>query len=173
MKLRVATAADIPAVARVFAACWRDAYPGILADEVVARFDEPAAIELWTALLGAPGPGRLAVVAESVAGEVVGVVRFGREPEAHSRGHVFGLYVAPDSAGAGAGGALLDRAGEWFAAEGLREATLWVFEANAHARGFYLRRGWRPDGGARVEPQFGAPEVRLRRQERATGGPRR
>lgn len=42
-------------------------------------------------------------------------------------------------------------------------ATLWVFEANAAARTLYARNGWLPDGGTRVEPEFGEPEVRLRR----------
>ena len=44
----------------------------------------------------------------------------------------------------------------------MTQATLWVFEANATARAFYLRHGWEPDGGTRVEPEFGEPEVRLR-----------
>ncbi|MCB9491962.1 MAG: hypothetical protein H6674_07830 [Dehalococcoidia bacterium] len=35
-------------------------------------------------------------------------------------------------------------------AAGLREAVLWVYEANEASRGFYEHMGWKPDG-ARVE----------------------
>jgi ribosomal protein S18 acetylase RimI-like enzyme len=77
-------------------------------------------------------------------------------------GHVFSLYVDPDAQGTGVGGRLLAEAERWFGSEGLAEATLWVFEANARARAFYARHGWQPDGGMRVEPEFGEPEIRLR-----------
>jgi ribosomal protein S18 acetylase RimI-like enzyme len=48
------------------------------------------------------------------------------------------LYVGPEAAGRGIGGALMDRAKERRPG-GLR---LWVFQQNANARGFYERRGF-------------------------------
>jgi hypothetical protein len=38
--------------------------------------------------------------------------------------------------------------------------VLWVFDANGHARGFFERRGWAPDGATRVAAA--APELRYR-----------
>src|SRR4029077_15053529 len=94
-------------------------------------------------------------------GEVSGVIRYGRDPDQIGAGHVFSLYVDPAASGRGFGTALLKHAQEWFVENGLSRATLWVFEANARARGFYATQRWRPDGQTRVEQEFEAPEVRL------------
>jgi GNAT superfamily N-acetyltransferase len=158
MRLRAAVAADVDAIADVFLHCWLDAYPGVLADEVLAGMDETAARELWRAALGSEG-GQTEVAEE--AGSVVGVVRFGFDPADRRRGHIFSLYVHPGASRSGIGGALMARAAHWFRSQHLREATLWVFEANSGARGFYARHGWSPDGEVRTEPQFQALEVRL------------
>lgn len=159
MKVRPAASADLPAVAGVFLACWRDAYPGVLARDVLDGMDEEAADDLWRVALSSSGAHtEVAEKGESV----VGVIRFGRDPDGGRRGHVFSLYVHPSASGSGIGGALLERAEAWFRSQGLPEATLWVFEANAAARRFYARHGWFPDGETRIESQFRAPEVRLR-----------
>lgn len=68
------------------------------------------------------------------------------------------LYVAPDAAGQGVGGTLLDLV------KGLRPAgfCLWVFESNVPAREFYEHRGLvdleRTDGSANEER---APDIRM------------
>ena len=62
-----------------------------------------------------------------------------------------------------AGATLLAAAVASFEAESLRRATLWVFEANAAARGFYAHSGWKPTHARRVEPEFGEPEIQLMR----------
>jgi N-acetylmuramic acid 6-phosphate etherase len=92
---------------------------------------------------------------------VAGVIRYGRDPDQAETGHVFSLYVDPAAGGRGIGTALIRHAQEWFVENGLSRATLWVFEANARARGFYATQRWRPDGQTRVEPEFETPEVRL------------
>jgi RimJ/RimL family protein N-acetyltransferase len=43
---------------------------------------------------------------------------------------------------------------------------LWVFEANAAARGFYERLGWTPDGAAKPFAIGGAVPVELRYRRR-------
>jgi GNAT superfamily N-acetyltransferase len=160
--LREAMPADANVVAALFLRCWRG-YADVLPERVIAVFDGAGALRLWRRTLKAPRPGTRGVVA--VDGErVVGVIRIGRDPDEPTAGHVFSLYVDPDSQGAGVGGRLLAEADRWFASEGLREATLWVFEANSRARAFYTRHGWHPDGGKRVEVEFGEPEIHLRRE---------
>jgi GNAT superfamily N-acetyltransferase len=68
------------------------------------------------------------------------------------------LFVAPDAAGQGVGGALLDLV------KGLRPEgfCLWVFESNLPARAFYENRGLVPlertDGSANEER---APDIRM------------
>jgi GNAT superfamily N-acetyltransferase len=161
-ELREAAAADVDAVAALFLRCWR-AYVDVLPPHVIDVFDEAGARELWQRALGAPRAGTRGVIAVAGA-RVLGVARMGRDPDDARAGHVFSLYVDPDSQGSGVGGRLLAEAEAWFRSAGLKEATLWVFEANERARGFYSGRGWSPDGGSRVEPEFGQPEVRLRRR---------
>jgi GNAT superfamily N-acetyltransferase len=163
MELRETTPNDIDEVAALFLRCWRESYADVLPAHVIAVFDAASAGELWGRVLAAPRAGFRVVVAV-VDGRVVGVTRMGRDPDEPTVGHVFSLYVDPDAQGLGIGGRLLAEADAWFRSQGLAEATLWVFEANDRARGFYGQRGWVPDGGTRVEPAFGEPEVRLRTQ---------
>jgi GNAT superfamily N-acetyltransferase len=65
------------------------------------------------------------------------------------RGWLDGFYVVPARWGTGVAPALHDRALEQL---GPGEARLWVLEANARARRFYERRGWRENGTTRVVP---------------------
>ena len=83
------------------------------------------------------------VVAER-DGRAVGTIAF-------SAGNLDALYVVPEEWGRGVGSALHDRAVEALRAQS-GEARLWVLEANALARGFYERRGWRPDGREQIVP---------------------
>jgi len=167
IELREATADDLDAVATLFLRCWRGSYADVLPAGVIEAFDAASARELWRPALEAPRPGTRGVVAVDDA-RVVGVVRMGRDPDEPTAGHIFSLYVDPDVQGGGVGRRLLEAAVGWLRAEGPAEATLWVFEANARARGFYAAAGWAPDGGTRVEPAFGEPEVRLRRSLRSS-----
>jgi len=162
--LREARPDDLGAVAALFLRCWRESYADVLPPGAIAVFDQASARELWRPALRAPRPGTRGVVAVSDPdARVVGVIRMGRDPDEPGVGHVFSLYVDPAAQGGGVGRRLLDDAVTWLRTEGLAEATLWVFEANARARTFYALHGWLPDGGTRVEAQFGEPEVRLRR----------
>lgn len=58
--------------------------------------------------------------------------------------HIEDLWVEPATQGQGVGRELLAAAGRAIAADGYRTATLDCIEANAAARRFYEREGWRP-----------------------------
>jgi RimJ/RimL family protein N-acetyltransferase len=51
--------------------------------------------------------------------------------------------------------------------DGYSEAVLWVFEANAQARGFYERFGWRPDGATEIFERGGGQAVETIRYRRS------
>lgn len=154
---------DLAAVAAVFLACWRTSYAGVLPDDVIAMYDDPSARELWRRTLSDPSADAVVFVAEQTGRGVLGVIRIGTDPDEPTAGHVYSLYVHPDTQGLGVGARLLATADARFRGDGVDEATLWVFAANAAARGFYSRLGWQPDGAERVEPQYGQLELRLRR----------
>lgn len=145
--IRPATAADARALAELEVRAWRWAYVDFVAEEDMITVD--ARVERWE---GRSADG--AFVAE-VDGRVAGVVQVDDE------GVLRGLYVEPAAQGAGLGAQLHDFALEELRRRGVGEATLWVFEANGHARGFYERRGWAADGATGVAAE--APELRYRK----------
>jgi GntR family transcriptional regulator len=159
--LREATVADAAALAWVFVAAWRDAYPGIVDEAVIDSLDEGEVAD-WLGNLVAAGTNRT-VVAESPRGTVVGFIGFGAEPDDPRKGHVYSLYTHPSVGRQGVGRKLLEHALDSLAARGRRTVTLWVFEENVRALGLYRSAGFAPDGGRRVEPEYGAQEIRLAR----------
>ena len=97
-------------------------------------------------------------------GRIVGVLDIGPFRGDEATGAVHILYVLPMWWGSGAGQALLDRAHEVLAAT-YDEAILTVLEANARARRFYERNGWRLLEVV-VEPHFGGQLTEVARYRR-------
>lgn len=161
--VREARPNDLAAVAATFLACWRTSYAGFLPPKVIAMYEDASARELWRRTLENPPANAAVLVAERTGRGVLGIIRVGPDPDESSSGHVFSLYVHPDAQGLGVGARLLAAADDRFRHDGVHTVTLWVFGANTSALGFYAHLGWQPDGAQRVEPQYGEPELRLRR----------
>lgn len=157
VEIRPAVAADLDGVVRTFLACWYDSYEQLLPPDVRSMYTVDNATEMWRR---SPVSGML--VADVVGRGVAGVTRFGADPTDPARGHIFSLYVHPDTQGLGLGRALLDAATDRLRMSGYAAATLWVFADNVSARAFYTRQGWRPDGETRTEAAYRLVEVRLR-----------
>jgi ribosomal protein S18 acetylase RimI-like enzyme len=162
--LRRATADDLPQVTGVFLACWRGSYAAVLPERLVTTMTDERAATMWARALTAP-TGATVVAAED--GNLLGVTRY---DASGTEGAVHSLYISPAAQGLGIGSRLLDHAVADFAARGVASATLWVFAGNGPAIAFYRSRGWLPDGGTRVEPEFGEAELRLRRELREGAG---
>lgn len=142
--IRPATDADARAIAELEVRAWRWAYVDFVAEEDMPSVDER--VPAWA------GSSSGVFVAE-VEGRLVGVVQVGD-------GELKALYVEPAAQGAGLGTSLYDFAREQLVTAGYAEGVLWVFEGTGHARGFFERRGWVPDGERREAAN--APEVRYR-----------
>jgi ribosomal protein S18 acetylase RimI-like enzyme len=155
--IRPARADDLDAIVRVFLACWHGSYADLLPPDVRDLYTLDTASAIW-----AQAPLDRMVVAEVPGDSVLGVTRFGPDPDDPLLGHVFSLYVHPHAQGLGLGRRLLTTATRRLRADGFAAATLWVFADNASAREFYAGQGWAPDGGERVEPAYRLPELRLR-----------
>ncbi len=166
-RLRLATTADAPGLARVFVAAWRAGYVGIVEPSVLDSLDEEDIADWLGTLTSSNGPTTW--LAESAAGEIVAFSRHGEDPVDSRRGHIYSLYVAPEATGRGLAKALIEHDLGLLAERGLRTVTLWVFEENRAARNLYASFGFLPDGGRRVEPEYGAQEIRLRRAEEYKG----
>jgi GNAT superfamily N-acetyltransferase len=83
-------------------------------------------------------------VAET-AGEAVGVAAIEGD-------WLNGFYVLPERWGSDVAPVLYAAGMDLIRASGARSAHLWVLEANARARRFYERRGWRENGTTRIVP---------------------
>jgi GNAT superfamily N-acetyltransferase len=105
-------------------------------------FPKEAVHARWEAAVA--DPSRRVVVAE-VDDEPVGVACVHAD-------WLEGLYVVPDQWGTGVADALHEWALDEARVLGSSGCHLWVLEANARARRFYERRGWRENGRTRVVP---------------------
>jgi L-amino acid N-acyltransferase YncA len=145
-RIRRATAADARGIAEVHVGSWRHAYRGLLPDGFLDRLSVEEREASWREAFRDRGA---AVFVAEEEGRVIGFASFGpsRDGDAGPEvGEIPAIYVDPTVVGAGVGRALLDAAIEAMREAGYRRATLWVLEANAHARRFYERAGWRWDG---------------------------
>ncbi len=170
MTLRVATAADAAAVARIHVESWKVAYRGIMPDDVIARTDLAYRTPFWTERI-ANREWPVFVIEE--AGEVVAFCQMIPSPDSDDDpktvGHITSIHVLPHLRGRGHGRALLDQAFAEFRRRAFSEVTLWVLEGNASARRFYEGLGFKQDGGRKNYPGTEVPEVRYRIEIGAIG----
>jgi GntR family transcriptional regulator, nutrient-sensing system regulator len=167
LTIRVAQPNDAEVMASVFIDAWRGAYRGIVDDAVIDALQH-GDIASWMRNLVANTAART-LVAEEGPGDVLGFTRFGDDAEDAANGHIFAMYVATRASGKGVGRQLLERAIGEVDPNSTRAVTLWVFERNIRARRFYEAAGFRPDGGARVEDLYQAPEISMKRSPTSAG----
>jgi GntR family transcriptional regulator len=160
-RLRLGTMSDAPGLAAVFVAAWRAGYPGIVDQPVLDALDEADIADWLRNLMSSNGPTTWLV--ESPEGDILAFSRHGEDPLDSRRGHIYSLYVSPAVGGRGIGKAMLDHDLRLLSERGLGTVTLWSFEGNQVARNLYASFGFAPDGARRVEPEYGAQEIRLRR----------
>jgi ribosomal protein S18 acetylase RimI-like enzyme len=156
MTVRPVEPADAEQVVTIRTRSWRQAYAGIVPDDVLADLDAEAADlvrrmrERWSDPQGARFRTVVAVRDDRVAGfATFGPYRLeqGRpEPVDPAVGEVLAIYVDPDRQGRGFGQALMDTAVAELRAGGAGEIRLWVFAENTQARRFYERYGFVDDG---------------------------
>ena len=144
----------------MFVSSWKAGYPGIVDEAVIAALDEKE-VAAW--LLPMASAEQQTVLAEAVDGSVLGWVRFGDDPEDAAKGHIYSLYVRPSAGGRGIGRQLLEHGIDRCSRHGTRAVTLWVFEETREPAGCTRPPASQPDGGRRVEAEYGAQEVHLTR----------
>lgn len=166
--VRTARPNDVPAVAHVQAAVWRDAY-GPLVDAEVRDAFTPAAFEpAWRqSLRNPPTPlHRLLVATEGET--VVGFAAIGPADDAGAAaddtastdtndsaerqrriGEIFTFGVTPQRRGTGNGSRLLNAAVDTLRAGDFDDVTMWVLADAEDVRAFVTAAGLQPDGAWR------------------------
>jgi ribosomal protein S18 acetylase RimI-like enzyme len=137
--LRIATADDAAAIARLHAHSWRDAYRGVLCDDYLdtAVFDERAALWRGRLIEGADAP--LEVLLLESGRQLLGFACLRPLADPHWGPLIDNLHVSPALKGKGLGRQLMSALNEHLG--GATRYHLWVLEANHAARAFYHRLG--------------------------------
>jgi GNAT superfamily N-acetyltransferase len=146
-------------------ACWREAYAELVEPQRLAALtaDLEAKLALWRTVIREGRPPLVAVEGD----DMVGFIAAGpdEEPGVGPRFQLHVLNVRRAYWGTGVAQRLHDEA------VGDRDAYLWVLRDNARACGFYARNGFVADGATKVDPDFGAPIIRMvRRHPGSTAG---
>ena len=162
--VRTATREDAHAIARVQVRSWQVAYRGLVPNALLDGLSVAQRRTIWHQLL-ANHDGTFTLVAER-NGELVGfcsIATPSRDEDATEETcAVTAIYVAPSAWRAGIGRGLLSTALAEVRQNGWRQATLWVFAANAGARAFYDSFGFVPNGAETHHQPSGQIEIRLR-----------
>jgi ribosomal protein S18 acetylase RimI-like enzyme len=161
VQTRAAGRNDAPSLAQLHVDTWRAAYRGLVPDELLNNMSVAARERRWTAILAEGGTAWVAQAATAI----IGFAAYGRSRDADAApfvGEVIALYVHPDAWGSGVGRSLNDAALSSLAADGCREATLWVLRDNSRARRFYERQGWLTDGAEQTDDREGVRLVEVR-----------
>lgn len=157
-RVRPATVADIPALARVHVESWHHAYRGIIADHNLVHTSESRALNRFRGYFWDGGQDKSLLhvldLRDAPGGSgVVGYVNSGlsNSRKLGARGEVYELYVDPEFHGRGAGRKLLSAA--LWALSGRRRlpAVVWVLADNHRARRFYEGMRGREVATATVE----------------------
>lgn len=159
--IRSGKAKDIDAIVRIFRACWTQSYREVLSEDVRNAMTQEKAYELWLPSLSA-NTDRETLVA-CIDEVPIGIARIGSDPDFPSRGHLFSLYIDPESAGKGFGKALLTAALDKLSVREFNEISLWVFKANPGAIALYQKLGFEPTGRERTDPRWCTLEIELLR----------
>jgi GNAT superfamily N-acetyltransferase len=171
---------DAPDLARMHVESWRETYPGLVPEAMLASLSVAARTAAWAAILAEPARATGVFVAE-LGGRIVGFGSCGPQ-RAHGLrargydGEISALYVLRAFQRRAVGVRLLFRMAFQLEVIGFEAASLWVLRDNAPARRFYERCGGeRVAEREEVRPQGVLLEVAygwsaLARMLRMTGG---
>lgn len=156
--IRPGEAEDIDAIVRIFRACWQ-AYRDVLSLDVRNAMTEENAHELWLPAVSTKTDRETLIAC--LGDTPVGVARIGADLDLPTRGHLFSLYIEPNSAGKGFGKALLSKALARLAELDFEEISLWVFKNNPGAIGLYQKMGFKPTGRERTDERWKSVEIEM------------
>jgi GNAT superfamily N-acetyltransferase len=145
--IRLATDADVLSMAKVHNASWRETYPGLLPDPMLARLSIADEAIRWQRMLDRPRAwgGAVSFVADQ-RGSIVGYGSCGEQRSLLLRdrgftGEITELYVLRCAQRQGAGSGLIKAMAGVLFERGHRAMSLWVLDKNMVARRFYESLG--------------------------------
>jgi len=146
-QIRVATLDDARGLGSMHVASWREAYAGILPDEMLSSLSVDARAAMWDQIMREPtSVGSTIVYLAEREGTIIGFASCGaqRTENLMDQGYdgEFGaIYVLRAFQGQGIGARLLGKMSLDLVGRGFRGAALWVLRENLRARRFYEYHG--------------------------------
>ncbi|MEO3742134.1 GNAT family N-acetyltransferase [Plantactinospora sp. B5E13] len=165
--LRPAAAPDLPTVGALHQSSRAAAYRHIIPADALASVSAEMMGHYWSERWAYERDTHLLTVAEQ-DGQLVGFTYLGpHDPEEPASagpdvGELYAIHLDPAVQGRGIGRTLMVDTLAKLHARGWSRAVLWVLADNLHAREFYLRGGWRPDGAERDGDIGGVQTPQLR-----------
>jgi len=167
--IRRATDADVLPMAKVHIASWRETYPGLLPDPMLARLSVANEAIRWQRMLDRPRAwgGAMAFVADQ-QGSIVGYGSCAEQRTLLLRdrgftGEINELYMLRSAQRQGAGSGLMVAMASALLDRGHRAVSLWVLEQNRVARRFYESLGGTQIAekhASLAEVAYGWPDIR-------------
>jgi ribosomal protein S18 acetylase RimI-like enzyme len=163
LAVRVATEVDLPSVARIHVASWRDAYQGVVPDALLVDRSVEDSLSGWKSTFAKyPANITVAVSPDDViqgfccAGPVVDNAR-----NSPFEFEIYGLHVSPGSRRQGIGATLLRGAlARARDRDAMSSAIVWTLRDLVLSRRFYEREGGQPvKSGTWTIGAFALPEV--------------
>jgi phosphoribosylanthranilate isomerase len=138
---RQAMPVDADAIGRMHVAAWREAYVGLVPDDILAALDPRARGAMWRDALA---NGTAVQLAER-NGAIVGFAASGPRRDASSppSAEIYAVYVLRAAQRQGLGRTLMSAMASELLARGHSSGMLWVLEGNDSARRFYQALGGR------------------------------
>lgn len=155
-------------------AAWRDAYAGVLPDDVLDALSTDEFASAWHASITRPteARSRVLVAIDDSAGPSAGAtpvvgfaaVTMSDDPDAEpgQDGLISELAVDPGYRDRGHGSRLMNAAIETLAADGMGRASVWLTSTADASRAFFTAAGWQPDGAHRELDLYGDGSVRVK-----------
>jgi len=163
MIIRKAMPDDAYDFAKCHAACWQDAYEGIIPDDYLdnMRSEHEERAEQCKKTLSDPGDCEF-LYAE-LDGKMVGRLIFGkgRDEDKPDAGEIHAIYLLKEFWNRGYGRQMLDFALSDLKKSGYREVFIWVIDENTRGRQFYEKHGFLLDGKT-MEMELGKPLTLVR-----------
>ena len=150
--VRVARAADAPAIGAVQLRAWRSSYPDLLPAATLANLTAPDLAAGWQTAVTSPPSARHAVLVACAGPIVVGLGAVGPSGDgdaAPTDAELVALEVDPAHQRLGHGSRLLAAVADTAREHGFTALRAWVPASDDARRAFLESAGMRPDGGRR------------------------
>jgi len=150
-----ATRDDAAAVAHVHTESWREAYRGLIDNDVLAALNVDERTARWQRTFE---HGRTTVLVVKEDGVIVGFASFGPSRDADASSgtcEVYAIYLLSSVWSRGYGAQLWDAVVRHEGEKGRTQLSVWVLIGNERAAAFYERMGCVADGTTKEESALG------------------